>query len=117
MRCLRDASAVLLLGSDDPAYAPSKIIPCVLAGRPFLAVLHRESATARLLSGFDEISLTTFDSSSSAPEISGRILDQWIEKLGYMREVQMAPELLAAQSTATMTESLCRIFDHAVGVF
>lgn len=38
LRVLLEADAVLLLGTDDPGYSPSKIHPVLLAGRPTLAV-------------------------------------------------------------------------------
>ncbi len=39
LRCLLDADALLLLGSDDPAYSPSKLYPYYLAERPMLAIV------------------------------------------------------------------------------
>lgn len=38
LRALLEADAVLLLGTDDPGYSPSKIYPVLLAGRPTLAI-------------------------------------------------------------------------------
>lgn len=42
------ADGVLALGSDDPRYNPSKIVSCLLAARPVLAVLHAQSPAAGL---------------------------------------------------------------------
>jgi glycosyltransferase involved in cell wall biosynthesis len=46
---LRQASAVLLLGSSEPHYTPSKVFPALLAGRPMLAVYRRESTVVEML--------------------------------------------------------------------
>ena len=47
---LRQASALLLLGSSEPHYTPSKVFPALLANRPLLAVYHRESTAVDMLS-------------------------------------------------------------------
>ncbi|HEU5255239.1 MAG TPA: glycosyltransferase [Vicinamibacterales bacterium] len=46
---LRQASAVLLVGSSEPHYTPSKVFPALLAGRPMLAVYRRESTVVEML--------------------------------------------------------------------
>ena len=43
---LRQASALLLLGSSEPHYTPSKVFPALLANRPLLAVYHSEQQSA-----------------------------------------------------------------------
>jgi glycosyltransferase involved in cell wall biosynthesis len=44
-----DASALLLLGSAEPHYTPSKVFPALLAGRPIVAVYHEESSVLDVL--------------------------------------------------------------------
>ena len=46
---LRHASAVLVLGSTESHYAPSKIFQAVLSNRPVMAFLHEESAALDVL--------------------------------------------------------------------
>lgn len=46
---LREASAILLMGSSEPHYTPSKVFPALLAGRPMLAVYHERSTVIELL--------------------------------------------------------------------
>ncbi|MDD9936107.1 MAG: hypothetical protein OXT09_21025 [Myxococcales bacterium] len=46
---LTQASATLILGSTERHYTPSKAFQAVLARRPVLALLHRESTAARIL--------------------------------------------------------------------
>lgn len=48
---LADASAVLLLGSGEPHYAPSKVFPALISERPVIAVLHEASPAVALLRG------------------------------------------------------------------
>ena len=44
------AHAVLLLGSSEPHYTPSKVFPAVLSGRPIVAVYHAASSVVDVLS-------------------------------------------------------------------
>ena len=49
LRLLADAHFCVMLGSDDPAYSPSKVYPYLMTGRPFVAVLHEASPVLPLL--------------------------------------------------------------------
>jgi len=46
---LRQADALLLLGSSEPHYTPSKVFPALLANRPLVAVYHEQSTVVELL--------------------------------------------------------------------
>ena len=46
---LRQASALLLMGSSEPHYTPSKVFPSLLANRPLLAVYHEKSPVIEML--------------------------------------------------------------------
>ncbi len=45
-----NASALLLLGSDEPHYTASKIYPAMMSGRPFLSLFHAQSSSHEILS-------------------------------------------------------------------
>jgi hypothetical protein len=47
---LRQANALLLLGSSERHYTPSKIFPALIANRPMVAVYRRESTAVDMLS-------------------------------------------------------------------
>jgi hypothetical protein len=40
---LRDSTAVLLIGSSERHYTPSKVFPALVAEKPVLAVMHEAS--------------------------------------------------------------------------
>jgi hypothetical protein len=46
---LRQASALLLMGSSEPHYTPSKVFPALLANRPLLALYHERSTVIPML--------------------------------------------------------------------
>jgi hypothetical protein len=67
LQALRDASAVLLLGSREPHYTPSKVYPAMLSGRPLLAVYHEASTATDMLRRFGRapaVRLVTYDDAS-----------------------------------------------------
>ena len=43
------SDAVLMFGSDEPHYNPSKLFPTLMSGRPWIAIYHEESAGFRTL--------------------------------------------------------------------
>ena len=47
---LKAASGILIVGSTDPHYTPSKVFQAVQSGNPVMAMLHRDSTAAPLLS-------------------------------------------------------------------
>ena len=64
LQVLMDASAVLLLGSHEPHYTPSKVFPAMLSGRPLLAMYHAGSTATDLLRRFGgppAVRLLTYD--------------------------------------------------------
>jgi hypothetical protein len=50
LRLMQEADGLLLLGSDDLAYSPSKIYPNYMTGRPILTLAHHGSLLADLIS-------------------------------------------------------------------
>ena len=57
---LVQASAVLVLGSTERHYSPSKVFQAVQSRRPVLAILHEESTAVRMLRDADAGVLVTF---------------------------------------------------------
>jgi len=75
---LRQASALLLLGSSEPHYTPSKVFPALLAGRPMLAVYRRESTVVDMLrtaAPSPATHLLTFDESHPVERLVGCIAE------------------------------------------
>jgi hypothetical protein len=75
---LRQASALLLLGSSEPHYTPSKVFPALLAARPMLAVYRRESTVVEMLTRAappPAAHLITFDESRRVESLVGCIAE------------------------------------------
>ena len=64
LQTLDDATAVLLMGSRELHYTPSKVFPAMLSGRPLLALYHAGSTATDLLRRFGgppAVRLVTYD--------------------------------------------------------
>ncbi len=87
LRCLLDASALLALCSDDPAYTASKIYPYLLARKPLLAICHRSGGVAELLDRVGGGVCATFDErGEGAREV---ILREWLGAGGWGRTMDL----------------------------
>lgn len=112
-RLLDAAEAIVVPGSDDPAYVASKLAPCLLTGRPLLAAFHDRSAahalanvhTGTLFIGFDP---TAADGSAT---LRDAMLAQWFD----VPRPQVATAVdLGELDAAAMTRRICRVLDHMV---
>jgi len=67
LQVLDDADAVLLMGSHEPHYTPSKLYPAMASGRPMLTIYHAASTATGLLRRFGRapaVRLITYDDRS-----------------------------------------------------
>jgi len=77
-RRMRDADAILLLGSDDLDYSPSKVYPVAASGRPMLAIVRARSVLKSVL---DELGLRSVVVISGADEPgagTAKLLGEWM---------------------------------------
>jgi hypothetical protein len=103
LRCLLDADALIVLGTDDPGYTASKIYPYLLAGKPLLTVFHEESSVVRLAKDVGGAVCVPFASGESPGEISLRIRERWLDSKAFAKavpldEVAFEPYTAAAQA-------------------
>lgn len=78
LECLRvqsEADALLLLGSSDLAYSPSKLYPYYLANRPMLGVVFRNSQLETILQQLNCAVLASFEDPTSTLKAEETICD------------------------------------------
>lgn len=73
LHLLQNAETVLVIGSDDAGYSPSKVYSVLLAGRPVVALVHRQSAAAERLSECSNAVVIPFDSADTPDDIARRL--------------------------------------------
>lgn len=73
LKCLLDADALIVPGSDDPAYTASKIYPYLLAEKPLLAIFHEKSSIVKLFEEVEGGSCITFSDFTDEYDLAEKI--------------------------------------------
>lgn len=117
-RLQQAADALLLLGSSDPAYSPSKVYLYFLSGRPMLALVFRGSVMERLLDELNCATLIRLQPGGTAdappPELEA-FFDAALDgfppaSLPERREAHFRARYLAGE----LTRRQCELFDAAL---
>jgi len=80
---LATADTLLMLGSAEPHYTPSRLLPYIFAQRPIFAVMNAASDATQLLQRHAGVRLVTYDSTRRAgdrvPDLCGALVN-WLEQ-------------------------------------
>ena len=119
LQLLRQSEAILVIGSDSPAYSASKLYPCLLARRPLLALLHEDSPAVEILRRCRAGVVVTFrpDDARAASASMRMALAATVAAAADKR----APDFDLAHFNAehgarAVTARQCEVFDRAVRV-
>lgn len=114
LRCLLDADALIVPGSNDPAYTASKLYPYLLARKPLLAVFHESSSVVDVLNRVGGAKFVCFNENTSTETLAEQIYGQWVEHKQFqviepLDEVEFEPF-----TDRGSTKQLCEFFDNLV---
>jgi len=108
------SDAVLILGSDDPAYNPSKIANCYLAAKPALALTPAGSALDRMVRELNFATLATWPASDGVSSVT-EFLRQLLHPATAAPSPPRQDALFATTHTArARTRQQCALFDQAL---
>jgi glycosyltransferase involved in cell wall biosynthesis len=111
---LQSSDAVLLVGSDDAGYSPSKVFPCILAGRPLLAVVHEASLAGEVVRRCRAGQAVSFGPGQTPAELARAILPALVRLLDGNPEPTATDWAAFEPYTArNMTRRQCAVFDRA----
>ncbi len=105
---LKRASALLILGSDDQAYSPSKIFTYALAEKPVIAVFKSESPATQIIKQYCEGLVLNYEIEQAGNELE-LYLTSLTENHDLPNKINMADSLNTAEE---FTEKQCRLFDQ-----
>lgn len=114
LRCMLDASAIIVPGSDDPGYAPSKIHNCLLAQRPLLAILHRDSPANAAVSLLRGAVAAPFAPGEPPSELVSHIRNRWFAPRAWEHGVLLDSARFEPHTAHAMTRQLAAVFDAAL---
>ena len=103
LRCLLDADALVIPGSDDPGYTASKVYPYLLAEKPLLMIFHERSSVVELIrkvGGGKIIPFATGEAPASiAEQIASECLgDHSLDRVVLLNHTAFAPYSACAQA-------------------
>lgn len=107
-----DSDAVLVIGSASADYTASKLLSCVLSGKPVLALLHQDSLVARLAARFPNAFVARFGGDISDRQFSASVAEgmRWIRDAKY--DAAKIDEEIKPWSAKEQTRLQCAIFDR-----
>jgi hypothetical protein len=107
------SDALLLLGSTEPHYTPSKVFPALLSGRPLIAVYHTASPVLDLLRDLPHVRVVAIDGDPLASVEALTSALSWISQrpAGAPASLMSDPRVVAASAPALAAE-LARVFDR-----
>ena len=114
LRCLLDADALVVPGSNDPAYTASKIYPYLLAGKPMLAVFHENSSVVSLIGSVGGGVVIPFAMGDSIESIAERIKSGWLACQRYEKRVPLNLEIFAPYMAREQAGQLAEFFRSIV---
>ena len=118
LRVLVDSTAILLLGSRERHYSPSKLYPSLLAGRPVLGFYHAASPASALLQQYGRppsVRLVTYDDAHPVGERVPQIERQLRELLDHPTYdgASVNDAMLEPSSAAAVAGRLAGVLDRA----
>ncbi len=114
---LNNADAVFILGSVEPHYTPSKVYQGILAGKPILAVLHKESTAAKVIREANAGIALTFNGIDDINFIQENFSDAWKSFAGFLEiysPKNVNREAFDNYSANAVTKQLADLLDNAL---
>lgn len=115
LKCIADAEALIVPGSDDPGYTASKIYPYILARKPLLAVFHEQSSVVDVLRQTKAGLCVTFRTGDDLSRVSAAIYDEWY-KPGQLPAPETDWEAFRPYTAREMTRKACQVFDRCLNL-
>ncbi|MFA6287875.1 MAG: glycosyltransferase [Opitutaceae bacterium] len=111
---LRNADALVAVGSNDPTYSASKFFPYVLARRPLLMIFHRDSPVLRFALNVGAGIAHGFTGPEDIAPLAEEISRRWFIEGGCNKYVPFIDSAFEPFSAARMVDGLAAVFEDAL---
>jgi hypothetical protein len=106
---LRQADALLAVGSDDPSYAASKIFPYLLARRPLLMLYHEDSLVLQCAAAAGAGVRFAFNAQSDPAPLAAAVWRDWFVAVAHRRPAEFDARGFAPYTARELTRELAGI--------
>lgn len=115
IRTMLESDAILIPGSDDPAYNPSKVAACSLAARPTLALTPAGSVLDRMVSELNFATVARWPAANGVATVV-----EFLRHLSNRYPAALSPaaslaDVMSAYTARTRTRQQCELFNRAIG--
>jgi hypothetical protein len=108
---LRSSDALVVFGSDDPAYSPSKIYPYLLSGKRLLVICHRRSPLVGMIGQVGGATCINFDESTTVDLLAKTIHDAWFAPGSRTASNELDRTAFDRFTAATQAKAVCAWLD------
>lgn len=112
LRCLLDASALIVPGSDDRGYTASKIYPYLLAGKPLLGIFHEQSSVHDIVQSVGGCRLVGFRKDTPIEQIAQNVYEVFFGERLYQRPLPLIRENLYPHTAEHQALKLRTFFEQ-----
>lgn len=114
MKCLLDGSALIVPGSNDPAYTASKIYPYLLAKKPMLAIFHERSGIVKLIKSVGGSVLATFNDQTPMEAIAREIKSRWLSNDHHRYQQPLNEAAFTPHTASCQAREFAKFFQNAL---
>jgi hypothetical protein len=110
LSCLRQANALLVIGSNDAGYTASKIYPYLLARRPLLSIFHEASSIITLLDHVHGSVCVPFGDDFEESRLATAIEESWLSNRQYEQVTPLNETAFAPYTASEQARQLAEFF-------
>lgn len=114
LRMLLDADALIVPGSNDPAYTASKLYPYLMAEKPLLAIFHENSSVVDVINKTGGARVVTFASGTSVDDLAVEVQRNWFDGDQYSFREPLNRQAFQPYTDQASAQRLCDFFDQLV---
>jgi len=114
IRTMLDADALVIPGSDDPAYNPSKIATCFLADKPTLALTPSASALDAMMSDLEFATIARWPSANGVAPVTDFLLALLLNPAPTRHPSRNWDHFGANHTARARTRQQCELFERAL---
>lgn len=113
LHTLKQADALVIIGSNDPQYTASKIYPYLMAQKPLLALFHSESSAAQIIQNCQAGQVVAINTNKN-DSLNELVYDRLIDLLDPNYQTNFNPTEFEKYSAQAMCKAQSDLFDQVL---